>query len=410
MKRALLIAFHYPPARGSSGIQRTLSFSRYLTDYGWEPIVLTAHRRAYPQTGDDQMADVQNVVTKRAFALDTARHLAIKGRYFAPMAYPDRWVSWWLGGVLSGIRLVRRYKPHVIWSTFPIPTAHMIALTLQRWTSLPWIADFRDSMTEEHYPTDARKWVIYRRIERKALERSAYAVFTSPGTVNMYHERYPQIPREKYRCILNGFDEISFSRIDSDRPAVSGRQQTVLLHSGLLYPSERDPRPFFAALKELLAAGAVSAEGLRVTLRASGYEELLQSLIDDAGIGDLVKLEPAVGYREALSEMAAADGLLLFQASNCNHQIPAKLYEYIRVQRPVLALTDPAGDTAGILAACGIDTIARLDSTVEIKDALLKFIGLIARKQAPVPASGAIQRYSRRSQTGELAQLFDALV
>jgi hypothetical protein len=411
MKRALLIAFHYPPARGSSGIQRTLSFSRYLSDYGWEPIVLSAHRRAYPLSGDDQMADVQNVITERAFALDTARHLAIKGRYFGPMALPDRWVSWWLGGVISGIRLIRRYKPQVIWSTFPIATAHMIALTLQRWTSLPWVADFRDSMTEDHYPPDPHKWAVYRRIERRAVERAAYTVFTSPGTAMMYHERYPEIPRAKSTCILNGFDENSFAQIDTRGVAENAsKRRTVLLHSGLLYPSERDPRPFFAAVKELVTDRSVSPDTLLITLRASGYEELLQSLIDEAGIGDLVKLEPAIGYREALAEMVAADGLLIFQASNCNHQIPAKLYEYIRAQRPVLALTDPIGDTAGILSACGIDTVVRLDSTSEIKAALRKFLDLIARKQAPVPGPAVVERYSRRNQTGELARLFDTLV
>ena len=42
-------------------------------------------------------------------------------------------------------------------------------------------------------------------------------------------------------------------------------------------------------------------------------------------------------------------GLLLLQASNCNDQVPAKAYEYLRCHRPVLALTDPAGDTAELL-------------------------------------------------------------
>jgi hypothetical protein len=287
----------------------------------------------------------------------------------------------------------------------------MIALTLQRWTSLPWVADFRDSMTEEHYPMDPRKWSIYRKIEQKAVARAAYAVFTSPGTATMYEQRYPQIARDKWKCILNGFDENAFAQIDAPSAEESAsKRRIVLLHSGLLYPSERDPRAFFAAVKELAAAGSVSRDDLLVRLRASGYEELLQTLIDEAGIGDLVKLEPAVGYREALSEMVAADGLLIFQASNCNHQIPAKLYEYIRAQRPVLALTDPIGDTAGVLRACGIDTVARLNSKDEIKAALCKFLDLIARRQATIPGPSVVQRYSRRNQTGELAQLFDTLV
>ena len=47
-------------------------------------------------------------------------------------------------------------------------------------------------------------------------------------------------------------------------------------------------------------------------------------------------------------------------AANCNDQIPAKAYEYLRVSaaRLLLALTDPAGDTADVIRRAGIDTIA----------------------------------------------------
>ena len=43
MKSVLLMAFHYPPCAGSSGVLRTLKYSRYLPNHGWRPIVLTAH-------------------------------------------------------------------------------------------------------------------------------------------------------------------------------------------------------------------------------------------------------------------------------------------------------------------------------------------------------------------------------
>src|ERR1700752_1992126 len=98
MKQVLMIAFHYPPMRGSSGIQRTLRFSRYLPEYGWQPLILTAHPRAYPAIGDESLREIPpDVLVRRAFALDTARHLAFRGSYLRWMALPDRWVSWWLG-------------------------------------------------------------------------------------------------------------------------------------------------------------------------------------------------------------------------------------------------------------------------------------------------------------------------
>jgi hypothetical protein len=145
MKRILMIAYHFPPLRGSSGIQRTLAFSRDLREHGWHPIVLTVNPRAYPNTGADLMNDVPaDVPVHRAFALDTSRHLSIRGRYPKFLALPDRWSSWSLGGIPAGLGLVRRYRPQVLWSTYPIATAHLIGLGLHSITGIPWVAGDRE--------------------------------------------------------------------------------------------------------------------------------------------------------------------------------------------------------------------------------------------------------------------------
>jgi hypothetical protein len=94
-KRVLMIAFHFPPCAGSSGQQRTLGFSRYLPSYGWSPVLLTPHPRVYERVSDDQLGDIPpDLPVKRTLALDTSRHMAIKGRYPGWLALPDKWSSW----------------------------------------------------------------------------------------------------------------------------------------------------------------------------------------------------------------------------------------------------------------------------------------------------------------------------
>ena len=67
MKRLLMIAFHFPPLAGSSGIQRTLCFARHLPRFGWEPLILTAHPRAYERLSNDQLMDVpSDAIVERA--------------------------------------------------------------------------------------------------------------------------------------------------------------------------------------------------------------------------------------------------------------------------------------------------------------------------------------------------------
>lgn len=251
MKKVLLIAYHYPPLRGSSGIQRALRFSQYLSDFGWQPIVLTAHPRAYASVADDQMGEIPNSVpVERAFALDAAKHLAIGGRYWQRLALPDRWASWWFGGVWSGLRLIRKYKPDLIWSTYPIATAHKIGYSLARRTGLPWVADFRDPMAQPGYPSNPATWRAFKTIETQVLGQCDFATFTSPGAIAAYRQNYPALPANKLVLLENGYDEEVFFRASLELPPAAplhGRP-VHLLHSGIIYPSERDPRQLFEAL------------------------------------------------------------------------------------------------------------------------------------------------------------------
>lgn len=403
-----MIAYHFPPLRGSSGIHRVLAFGRYLSeDHGWKPTVLTLHPRAYPETSDDLVRDIApGIEVVRAFGLDTARHLSIAGRYPLRLALPDRWISWWIGGTLTGGRLIRRQRPDVLWSTYPIATAQAIAHTLHRRSGIPWVADFRDPMTEATHPSLRPLWESRRKIENRVVQRCAKVVFTTKGTAEMYAQRYPMLPRDRWAVIENGYNEDAFLDAERERSRAP-RREIVLLHSGVIYTVSRDPRPFFAAVRRLRSSGAIRPGEVRIVLRASGDEADFGRLLREYGIDDVVFLEEAIPYRRALAEMMDVDGLLLFQSPDSNHQVPAKVYEYIRARRPILALTDPASDTADVLRGAGVGTVARIDSEEEIVAALPRFLDTIrAGTFRPAPEE-AIERHSRRARARELARILD---
>ncbi|MHB1198221.1 MAG: glycosyltransferase [Polaromonas sp.] len=411
MKRVLMIAYHFPPLAGSSGIQRSLRFVQHLPALGWQPLVLSAHPRAYEKTSDDLLADVPaGVVVRRAFALDTARHLQLGGRYLGWMARPDRWISWKFDAIRQGLKLIDAFKPDVIWSTYPIATAHVIAAKLQRKTGLPWIADFRDPMAQEDYPVDLRTRQMYRDIEADAAAQARYCVFTTPGAARMYRQRYPAAA-SRMVVLENGYDEESFASAALQpqvaRDPADGKRPLVMLHSGIVYPSERDPTQLFAALGRLQQAGTLSPADLRIRFRASVHDDLLKNLAQTHGVQDFIELCPALPYREALAEMMAVDALLVLQASNCNAQIPAKIYEYLRAGKPILGLTDPAGDTAGVLRDAGLNDIARLDSVDEIARVLPALVHDWRQGKAVLPQALAVQQASRRGRSQALAALLE---
>ena len=407
-RRALLIAFHFPPQAASSGIQRTLSFSRHLGKHGWEPLVLSAHPRAYSQQNPSQLASVPpELVVKRVFALDTKRHMGIKGRYLGVMALPDRWLSWWLGAVPAGVSLIRRHKPEVIWSTFPIATAHLIGLTLHRLTRLPWVADFRDPMLQATYPGSRLQRTFYKWIEYQTITRCSMAVFTTQSALTSYRERFPHIPASKFVVIENGYDEDGFDMASVARQASmpAADRRVTLLHSGVLYQTGRDPSAFLQALSVLKQDGRVDAARLRVVLRAPGDANHVTALVQKYGVADVVEVAPPIPYREALQEMMSADGLMVFQGSAFNTQVPAKIYEYFRARKPILGLLDTTGETAHVLRDAGFHSLAQMNLSEAIVPVLSQFIELIARGEAHVATSELVAASSRAHRASQLAEV-----
>ncbi|MCL2658281.1 MAG: glycosyltransferase [Betaproteobacteria bacterium] len=408
-RRLLMVAYHFPPLAGSSGIQRTLRFVQQLPKHGWEPIVLSANPRAYERTNSDLLAEVPDTVhVERAFALNTAKHLALFGRYPAAWARPDRWQSWRWGAIPKGMELIRRLKPDAIWSTYPIATAHLIGAQLARRSGLPWIADFRDPMAQDGYPADPATWRSYDQIEREAVTRAVSSVFTTPGAAEEYQRRYPAFAA-RIRVIENGYDEPSFAGLTGGGEVLNPGRITIL-HSGIVYPSERDPRALFAALGRLKTAGLINAAGFALRFRASAHDDMLKSFAAENGIGDLIELMPPVPYRDALAEMMRADALLVMQGNNCNEQIPAKVYEYLRAGRPILALADPPGDTAKLLANNGISGGVALEDSAAVELALKRFLAQLAQGEAPASLLETARRHSREARTKELVALLEQVL
>jgi hypothetical protein len=223
-----------------------------------------------------------------------------------------------------------------------------------------------------------------------------------------YRERFPDLPAEKFSVIENGYDEDGFG--DAVPVATVPGERLTLIHSGVLYDSGRDPSPFLAALALLRDAGKINERSLRVVLRAPGDVAAMSALVEKHGVADIVKVEPAVPYRVALQEMLGADGLIVFQGTPFNTQIPAKIYEYFRARKPILGLVDTSGETARVLRAAGFASIADMSSTAAIAPVLEQLIDQIRSGNAYIATEELIASSSRTHRASQLAKVLDYAV
>ncbi|MBV5310184.1 MAG: glycosyltransferase, partial [Chromatium okenii] len=112
----------------------------------------------------------------------------------------------------------------------------------------PWISDFRDPMAQEGYPSEPILRNAYAALECSTVEQSTLVTVTTPSAVNLYRHRYPQFA-DKVHLLENGYDEETFVGTEAGAPLNPGK--ITLLHSGIVYPRERNPTFLFTALATL---------------------------------------------------------------------------------------------------------------------------------------------------------------
>lgn len=401
--KLLMISFHFPPISQSSGYLRALKFAKYLPTHAIEPTVLTINEKAYTAIDEknlqllDQLDKRINIY--RASGFDSSKTLSFRGKYFSWLALPDNWVSWIPCAVLKALRLHKTQNFDAIWVTYPISSALFIGLFIAKLTGLPIYTDLRDPVWEEETWQNSWRHKMLAWVEKKLIINSKKVFFTATGTIEKYKLRYPQLDHEKFQLIANGFDEDDFVNL---APSTKNETRKVFLHSGLLPQYERDPSTFFNAIKALKNEGLLSKSSVVFRFRATGETAKYQQLVKQMNIDDLVEITERVSYQEALQEMSNADYLMIFQHRTCNWQVPAKLFEYIRLQRPMLLLAGKQSDTVALAqqAQC-----AYLDAEIDNVTAIKQAINACLADKFPSVDSSKISQFSRHHGAEKLAKV-----
>lgn len=408
-KHVLMVPFHFPPLQGSTGALRSLSFARWLPESDWRVTVLTARSQAYASVALENLDMVpDSAKVHRAYCLDTQRHLSWKGRYPKFLAIPDRWVTWAVGAIIRGRRICSADAPQILYSTYPIPTSHLIGFALHRLTGIPWIAEFRDPMVEDDYPKpglerSARLW-----IERRVFRYASRVVVTTPSAREFYEQRSGR--EDGFVVdIPNGFEEYDD---DSQEPGKSNsgaetNGPLTLLHSGVLYADVRSPLALLKALADLKEEFSRLDTKLHFVFRGSGHESDYSEAAERLGLGDLASFLPQISYADARREVSEADALMVLQGADCSRQIPAKFYDYVATGKPVLCLADPNGDTGRLAQELGLASGASLENEAEIGVLVDKFVHQLIKGESGRPERTVVESMTRRRRASDLADLLN---
>jgi len=365
-KTILMVAFDFPPSNAAS-VQRTLKFFEYLNEFGWTTIMLTAKPTAYPLSDDGFELNLnENQFVYRASALDVHKDLSFKGKHFNWMKTPDRWGSWIPFAIQLGKKIINKHQPDIIWSTFPTPSANVIASKLAKYSNKPWVADYRDPAPYIH--TTNGKWLdkVHKKIDDLTFKQASKLIFATEASKKLYQTHYHA--HEKFSVIENGYDESNFIRAEELAPAqpnIFNKVKYSLYYAGGLYPNGRDPLPVFQALKSLKAQEIINDDNFELIFQGAGDGEEFKDILSELGLKGMVLFLEPTSFIFALINMTRADALLLIQDSRFNLQIPGKIFEYFRTGKPILVKTDKKGATAELAQSSKQSHIAENINDIE---------------------------------------------
>ena len=138
----------------------------------------------------------------------------------------------------------------------------------------------------------------------------------------------------------------------------------------------------------------------------------MQTTIKEYQLESVVQFLPRMPYHEALRELSNASVLLLLQASDDTVSlVPAKLYEYLRAQKPVLAVVYP-GATQEIIEETNGGWSVDPRNDKGMSDSIRNIYRLWYDKALDVKIADrkVLSKYSRRELAGQLARVFDSVV
>lgn len=431
MKKVLIITYYWPPA-GGSAVFRWLKFTKYLRDFGWEPIVYTAENGEYAEIDNSNQKDIPQDITilkqpiwepymfykkfigqkktekvnvgflteRKKPKLAEKVAIWIRGNFFIP----DARKFWIKPSAKYLIDYLKQNPVDAIISSGPPHSMHLIALQLKKKLNIPWIADFRDPWTNIDYypellltPMADRK---HHRLEKKVVS-TADCVVTVGSKMT---EEFSAMGAKRVETITNGFDTA-----DYDNTLVELDKDFTIAHFGTINKA-RNPVVLWKALTQMLKTNTDFDKYLKLKFIGRMDASVMTSLQETGLIKYLDKTE-FIPHNEVVTKERQSQLLLLLinNTPNAEGILTGKFFEYLAAKRPIVAIGPTKGDVANILHDSKAGEIAGFSDEQMLIEILTRYFNQFKAGKLNVSTEN-INTYSRYELTRKLTGILSDIL
>jgi glycosyltransferase involved in cell wall biosynthesis len=271
--------------------------------------------------------------------------------------YESAW-SWRFAARYKARQLCRRRQFDLIYSTGGAYAAHLAGCDLKKTLNIPWLAEVHDPFVTPGYTPVTAHEKMKLEVERRICTHADVAVWFTDQAMRSAERRHPQLAG-RGRVILPGID----NPFGDDLPPYTPGAKMVIGHFGSLSKT-RNLVAVIEALERLQQEAPDVLNDVELQVTGGPLDAWTQAKLENspvrAHVRHLGRIEgdPATGLSgraQILRRMRAADVLLLIHGQEpiCEEYIPSKLYEYLWMQRPILAQVHRNAQMVGMLKNLG---------------------------------------------------------
>jgi glycosyltransferase involved in cell wall biosynthesis len=414
-RRVLFIAYLFPPI-ANSGTQRPLKFAKYLPQFGWDPLVVTAQRvsehRQDPRLLEDVPLDTRVVrvpmLNDRIGAVASTLGLGmmkpetiaegISWRLRNHWQSPDLYALWRPTARRAAMKLYREVGFDAIYATgFPW-TSLLTGMDVSKLTGRPLVADFRDLWaSEDLFKSDDldRDQVM----EAQVVDHAAAILSISSKMTERMIAAHPTANPAKFYTIPNGYDPSDMGKTE---PWPHKRFRIV--YTGV-WKKGYGLDTLYDAIEQVAKTDPALLSNVEVM--AAGFEP---GPAHERGLSDYVDELGVLSHDDAVALMRSADVLYLrnFDGIRQDWCLPGKIFEYLATGRPLLAVTQPDGEAGRLISRIGGGVVVDPSDTDGLRRILTNAFRrgvLETSPQDPV----LLRAFERPALTRLLASVFDTV-
>jgi glycosyltransferase involved in cell wall biosynthesis len=366
-----IISYYFPPM-GGGGVQRITKFLKYSHADVFQISVITVKPSAFYAYDESLVGEIPAAVNVvRTDSLDPFRLSYLLSRRAAKqpasepakhessgklrkwsnlLFFPDSRAFWRPFAVKALQKLHAQNPIDLVVATMPPFTCGLIANSFFRKSGVPYVLDYRDGWISNPYLPELPKILAnrHRRAESALLNNAAGVVFVNPSLRQVYSDAFPALSAKQTCVIRNGFDPADFNWLAS---ATGRNPKFTLGFMGTIYSQGNVPETLLDALAMLKKREADLAHRLQIVFLGKWTPEF-EVLVAQKGLDELVKFMHYRPHREALAIAKDFDALALAvdsRQSGSRALTPGRIYEYLALKKPILAMCPPESEVAEIV-------------------------------------------------------------